>query len=779
MQRAGIAKCVMGILAAVLLAGCSSTRFVPAGHYLLEDVKVRVNDSTGDIKGSDMLSYVRHRPNNKFFHLAKLKLGVYNMAGKDTTTRWSRWIKKLGEPPVIFDSVAAETDAAQLLKAMHNAGYMGATVTLDSFPRPDKKKIRLLYDINAGKPHVVKDMAYEFPDDSIRAQVMRDSARFVVKPGVRLDRTLLEEQRDYVVSRLRNRGYWAFNKDYITFTADTAEGSYDVGLTMTLHPADTLHNKLAVKTHSRYIVRNITYIVGYEPGDDRDPRRVEGVDSTTYRGINILYTGKRWLSPGVLYDNCFLTPGSFFRQRDIDRTYTALGRLSILKFVNVRLIPAGGVGDVGFVDAYILLTEGKSQSFTAEIEGTNSGGDLGASLALNYEHRNIGKGSETLDVGLRGQYETVSGDLSGFIHNRVTEYGLNLGLTYPRFIAPFLRDRFKRRVNATSELHASFTFQERPEYTRLISTAGWSWKWVERNQRHRYYVTPIDINYVYLPQSTNDFINHIAPNNPLLRYSYEDHFIMRAGFNFYYTNKRRIGSWTAAHQRNVWNVRANVETAGNLLFALSSIFEHRSNYTTDPYKIFGIHYSQYVRAEGDFSFLHAFNRRHSLALHAGLGVGVPYCNSTILPFEKRFYGGGANGVRGWEVRTLGPGRYAGSNSVSDFIYQCGDIKMEFSAEYRVKLFWVIEGAVFVDAGNIWTIRDYPTQPRGEFRFDSFYKELASSYGIGLRLDFNYFLLRVDLGMKAHNPAYGADPWPLLHPRWGRDRAFHFSIGYPF
>ncbi len=177
--------------------------------------------------------------------------------------------------------------------------------------------------------------------------------------------------------------------------------------------------------------------------------------------------------------------------------------------------------------------------------------------------------------------------------------------------------------------------------------------------------------------------------------------------------------------------------------------------------------------------LHTFDERNSLAFHAGLGVGYPYGNSSILPFEKRFYGGGANGVRGWDVRTLGPGRYPGTNSVSDFINQCGDIRLDFSAEYRAKLFWILELGVFIDAGNIWTIHNYPNQPGGMFHFNSFYKELAAAYGLGLRFDFTYFLLRFDLGMKAHNPALGAEEWPLIHPRWGRDSSFHFSIGYPF
>ena len=311
-------------------------------------------------------------------------------------------------------------------------------------------------------------------------------------------------------------------------------------------------------------------------------------------------------------------------------------------------------------------------------------------------------------------------------------------------------------------------------YTRYLSCHQ-----KKKAGRTQHFLTPLDINYVYLPASTNDFINQIAPDNPLLRYSYEDHFIMRLGYTFYHTNKRTTPPWQKNTQRDIYTIRARAEIAGNLLFAISSIFDHRSNFHQDPYSIFGIHYSQYFKVDSDFGYTHIFDERQSLATHIGMGVGVPYGNSAMLPFEKRFYGGGANGVRGWGVRTLGPGSFVGNNSNTDFMNHCGDIRFIMSAEYRAKLFWIVELGLFMDIGNIWTIRNYPNQERGVFKFNSFYKELAAAYGLGIRLDFNYFLLRFDLGMKAHNPAYGEEPWPLIHPHWGRDRAFHFSIGYPF
>ena len=243
---------------------------------------------------------------------------------------------------------------------------------------------------------------------------------------------------------------------------------------------------------------------------------------------------------------------------------------------------------------------------------------------------------------------------------------------------------------------------------------------------------------------------------------------------------RRIPTATVnafAIQPSVSTLRASGEIAGNLLYAISSIDgAHRHD---GAYKIFGIQFAQYIKGEVDYTFTRNFNSRNALACHAGFGIAYPYGNSSMVPFEKRFYAGGANSVRGWGVRSLGPGAYDSHNSVTDFINQCGDISLELSLEYRAKLFWVLESALFVDAGNIWTIRSYVNQPNGEFKFDKFYKQIAAAYGVGLRMDFTYFLLRFDLGLKAVNPAMNQERWPIIHPDWKRDANFHFSVGYPF
>lgn len=780
-----IRKCIMPVsivmlaLISITLLSCSSSKHVPDGSYLLDKVRIRI-DSTGredKLDVTEMQAYLRQTPNHRMLWSIKFRLGFYNLAGSDSTNWWNRWMRKLGEPPVIYDRALSQASSDQLIQYLASKGYFNAGVTVDSVKNEKKKKIELTYNLTPGSQKVISKIDYEFPDSAVEAIVMADSAKFLTIPGQPLARDILENQRTLVADALRNNGYFKFGKESITFVADTTEGSSDVELLMKVN-APTAQSKDRADMYSKFIIRKVTVIADANAIDTENPALAVGMDSVNFNGLEIIYSDSRYLRPSVIANNCYLFPGEIFAQSNVDRTYRAFSRLGILKFINVSFQPVGHIGDEGLLDVYVMLTPGKSQTASVELEGTNSEGDLGVAVGLTYSHRNIGRGSETFTGKLRGSYESLSGNLEGLLNNRYMEYSVDLGLSMPEFKAPISR-RIRRRIQASTEMNFSMNYQERPEYTRVISTVGWSYKWVDARKNNRHTFTPIDINYVYLPASTNDFIDLIAPDNPLLRYSYEDHFIMRMGWRWYHSNKKDATPWQKYMQRDIYNVRVNAEIAGNLLFAISSIIAHRNNFHEDPYKIFGIHYSQYFKLEADYALLHRFDERNSVAFRVGGGIGVPYGNSEMLPFEKRFYGGGANGVRGWAVRTLGPGAYPGRNSVSDFINQCGDIRLITSAEYRAKLFWVLELGAFIDIGNIWTIRDYHFQQGGVFKIDQFYKQFAASYGLGLRMDFNYFLLRFDLGMKAHNPAMGEKPWPLISPRWHRDSSFHFSIGYPF
>lgn len=753
------------------VAGCSSVRHVPDGSYMVDKVRIDVADNR-NLKSADLVNYLRQTPNHKVLGFAKLQLATYNMSGRDSTKWYNRWIRRMGQPPVIYSRELTEASRQQLRQALINKGYMGARVDVDTIFNAAKKKAEVTYHVYAGEPHRITSVNYEIADTALARVIDEEKGIFSIKPGDLLDRNNLDAERAAVTGRLRQRGYYAFAKESITFTADTAAGSHDVGLTVEVHRpvVRTPSGVDTLRQHMTYHLRNIWYVT-----DVHHP-----VDTVEVQpGIFIVYGDNRYISSSALLGKSFLEPGNLYSATAVDRTYESLSRLGILRSIQIEMKPVGELGDMMLLDTYVVMNRNKTQGLVLELEGTNSEGDLGFGVGVTYQHRNISHASNILTAKARVNYESLSGNLDGLINDRYTEYAGELGLTFPKFVFPFLSKDYLRRVRATSEMALSFNYQERPEYTRIIAGAAWKYKWSLGGGQERRTLDLIDINYVYLPERTIDFIEQIAPNNPLLRYSYEDHFIMRMGYTYYWSNKRaQVSSLRrTAPQRRIFTLRAAVEVAGNALYAFSKLSGQKRH--EGVYDIFGIAYSQYAKAEIDYTITHNYGLRHSLAFHVGAGIGYPYGNSRVLPFEKRFYAGGANGVRGWSVRTLGPGSYDSRNSVIDFINQCGDIRLDLNLEYRAKLFWVLEGAAFVDAGNIWTIHNYETQPGGMFHFDTFWKQIAAAYGVGLRMDFSYFLIRLDLGLKAHNPARGQEQWPIIHPRWRRDATFHFSVGYPF
>ena len=766
-----VAACVM------LLTACSTTKHVPEGKYLLDDVKINITDKDKDtpLKSAEMMNYLRQIPNHKVLGGLRLQLAFYNLSGKDSTNWFNKWVRRVGSAPVIYDPSLTDASVKQLSTALANKGYMNSTVTVDTLGNIDKKRMKVTYNVTFGQPHYVSSISYNIPNDTLRELILADSAQFLVKQNSVFDRNLLDEERQGISERLRSKGYFAFNKEYITFTADTAAGEKNVNLTMNLMRPYLSESMPYYTSHRPFYVRTVTFVTSYNPATMHNSTDFDEKDLVWHNDYRIFYGDDRYLRASVLEESCFISPGKQYNSKDVDRTYEAFGRLGIVKFVNIELVPVGEIDGKIWLDAYVLLSRTKPQTASVSLEGTNSEGDFGFGVGLGYQHRNVFKGSEILNAKFKASYESLSGDLSGFINDNYSEYQAELGIRYPKFKAPFLKRSFKQKILAQTEFALNFNYQERPEYTRVIAGAGWRYLWSERTNKTRHTFNLMDLNYVNLPKSKGSFIENIS--NPLLRYSYEDHLIMRMGYSYYHSNKKEANMMRKLYQPDVYTIRVATETAGNLLYGISNLIGQDKEDGT--YKVVGINYSQYFKVDADYSFTHSFNPKSSLAFHVGVGAAMPYGNSKVLPFEKRFYAGGANSVRGWGVRTLGPGSYFATNSVNSFIYQCGDIRLDLNLEYRAKLFWVLELGAFIDAGNIWTIREYEDQPGGVFKFNKFYEQIALSYGLGIRMDFTYFLLRLDVGMKAHNPASGQERWPLLHPDWGRDSAFHFSVGYPF
>ena len=757
---------------ALSLASCSATKFVPDGSYLLDEVKIHTDNK--EIKPSDMRLYVRQNPNSKWFSTIKTQLYVYNWSGRDSTKWFNRFLRKIGDAPVIYNESDAIRSQEEIAKAVQNLGYMGASVKRTT--KTKKKKLKLFYEITSGKPYIVRTLKYDISDKKIAEYLRNDSTQSMLREGMLFDVNVLDAERQRITDYLLCNGYYKFNKDYITYTADTARNTHQVDLTLHLLPYKTYVGDTP-KEHFQYKINKINFITDYDVLQSSALSSIEINDSLHYNGFPIYYKDKLYLRPKVLVDNLRFASGDLYDERNVQKTYTYFGRLSALKYTNIRFFETQN-GDSTQLNCYVMLTKSKHKSISFELEGTNSAGDLGAAASVSFQHRNLFRGSETFMVKFRGAYEAISGLQPGYKNHNYTEYGVETSINFPNFLFPFLTSDFKRRIKATTEFGLQYNYQLRPEFSRTIASASWSYKWMQK-QKIQHRIDLLDISYLYLPwissQFQEDYINK-DKDNYILKYNYENRLIVRMGYNYSY-NSAGGALVNNTITTNSYSIRAGFESAGNILYGISKMINMRKN-KDGEYAILGIPYAQYLKGDFDFAKNIIIDHRNSLAFHAGIGIAVPYGNAKVVPFEKRYFSGGANSVRGWSVRNLGPGSFAGDGN---FMNQSGDIKLDASIEYRTRLFWKFRGAAFIDAGNIWTIREYEIQPGGVFEFDKFYKQIAVAYGLGLRLDLDFFVLRFDGGMKAINPKYkkAKERYPIIHPRFSRDFAFHFAVGYPF
>ena len=730
------------IIGGLALASCSTTKYVTDGEYLLNKVEVKADGGADGIDVSQLKSYVRQRGNSRWFSTMKIPLATYSMAGRDTSKWINRALMAMGEAPVVYDSAQAVKTCEDLRLALCNKGYLDAKARVTAKPR-GKKKLNVTYTLHPGEPYKVRHVEYEIRDSVISSilQQTSESARLLTD-GMQFDVNKLNDERKRITELLTDRGYYRFHKDYITFHADTIAGSKELDLRLTLHQYVVSQDSVA--NHPQYTIGS----VGYSSGNVED---------------SLLH-----LRQGVLRTNTFITEGKPYSASDLRRTYNQFGRLQAVKYTNISFAERE---DGNLLDCDIQLSTNKPHTLSFEPEGTNTAGDLGAAVALTYQNRNLFRGSEVLGIQLRGAYEAIRG-LEGYSNQDFLEYSVEASLSFPRIIAPFVSRHHLQRTNSQSEVSLMYDLQNRPEYHRRVLSLAWKYKWSNVGHHDKYQLDVLDINYLFMPWISdtfrNDYLEDDNNKNAILRYNYENLLIMKLGFGYSYNN-------------GTYAIKANVESSGNLLNLCSGIFDFAKN-SDGQSKVFGIAYAQYAKADFDFTRNFKFDYNNQLVFHFGLGVAYPYGNSTILPFEKRYFSGGANSVRGWSVRGLGPGKFKGNDGKIDFINQTGDMKLDLNLEYRAHLFWKLNCALFVDAGNIWTLRNYADQPGGQFKIDEFWKQIAVGYGVGFRMNFDYFILRFDLGMKAVDPAYEADcseHYPIFSPRLSRDFTFHFAVGLPF
>ena len=700
----------------LLTTACSTGKYVQEGEYILD--KVAVVSDQSDYNASPLSQYVRQKEKPKLFSLFR---------------------NPFSRKPVIYDTLQARLSCQDLMTAMQNEGYMNAGVSL--YTETKGKKLKATYLLHPGQPFLIGKVNYDIQDEGILQLLHLDQpANQQIKPGMRFTVETLDNERKRIAGLLSDNGYFRFNKDFIHFAADTIMGRKDIALTLQLRKYKPNNNSPEVD-HTRYLIRDVLF-------QSNDSDRIH-------------------LRKQVLLNATTIKEGRPYDASALQRTYNNFARLQAVKYTNIKFAE---VPDTNLLDCHIQISTNKPSTISFQPEGTNTAGDLGAAASITYTNRNLFHGSEQLSIEFRGAYEAITG-LEGYQDQNYTEFSVETKLVFPRFLAPFLSKSFRRRQTASSEWAVSWDFQNRPEFHRRVFSSAWRYRWSEPKHHLNYRFDLLDLNYVYMPWISStfkrDYLDNAENRNAILRYNYEDIFIMKTGFTVSYTD-------------GVDAVRANFESAGNLLNGVSKGFGFKTN-SQGQHTLFNIAYAQYVKFDFDYTHLFQFDKRNALALHAGLGVAYPYGNSTVLPFEKRYFSGGANSVRGWSVRELGPGKFKGTDGRIDFINQTGDVKLDLNAEYRSSLFWKLQGALFIDAGNIWTLRNYAEQPGGQFKFTEFYKQIAASYGMGLRLNFDYFILRFDVGMKAINPAYESEKehWSIIHPKLSRDFDFHFAVGLPF
>ena len=732
-------KIVSTLIIVVTITACSASKFIPEGSYLLDDVKIK--SDTKNIETSQLEPYIRQKGNSKWFSLFKVPLGTYALSGRDTTKWINRKLQALGEGPVLFNSLHAEQTCNDLSNVLHGMGYIKAQVDY-ALKREKKKKVKVIYNLHPGKRYHISSINYDIQDKNIDSVLKNKKFHSTnLRTGMPFMVSVLDNEREQITDFLNNNGYVNFHKDFISYSADTISGSTDIDITLHLHKFLSGNGEEETE-HKQYTIGKINY---HANGDfDKIPLR-----------------------KSVLEENTIIEAGKLYNADELQKTYNRFGRLPIVKYTNIKFTERP---DSNILDCNIGISTNKINSISFQPEGTNTAGDLGAAASLTYENRNIFRGAETFSIKLRGAFEAITG-LEGYQNQDYEEYSLEAKLLFPRFVVPFLSKKFKKQSTAMSELTVSYNMQNRPEFHRRVFTASWRYRWNDISGKKSYKFDLIDLNYIYMPWISTTFkeeyLDDVNNRNSILRYNYEDLFIMKLGFGMSFNNGDEA-------------YKINVETSGNFLSGISHLLGSKRN-EDNQYTLFNIAFAQYVKGDFDYTKIIMFDRNNSLALHAGLGIAYPYGNSKILPFEKRYFSGGANSVRGWSVRGLGPGKFKGTNGAIDFINQTGDIKLDLNIELRSFLFWKVYGAAFIDAGNIWTIRAYEEQPGGQFRFKDFYKQIAVAYGLGIRFNFDFFILRFDMGMKAINPAYNSnnEHYAIFHPDFSRDFAFHFAVGLPF
>lgn len=780
-----------------MLAACNVTRSLPEGEYLLSKVSFRDDKSTPrderiTVDRDDLESYVRQSPNKRILGI-DFYVWVYEKANPNKDNWINNTMRKIGEEPVLLDSVLTDKSIQNLQTYLHTRGYCQSSVRCDVDTTRRKRRAELTYTLHQGEPTRINELSYDFRDASLRSIILADTAATLLHIGDIFDITRLDSERERIATDLNNRGYLDFTVNNISYEVDTIGHQTKADVKMIIKPTLVDYDGRGAQVWSDnavYRIRNVNVFPTYDPmlRSTGGFKANAKIDTTYYYGLNIIrdLNTTPQLRDAVLRRTIPIYPNYIYAVDQINHTNKELMSLGFFRNAKIDFtaVPhddtyvsyVGNDGDDSeihntreeYIDCNIYCTPALKQSAKVEVEASSTSTFYGFSATLGYSNKNVFRGAEAFDIAARFGFEFMyARDVK---KRSAQELGITAGLSFPRFLAPFHTSPGMKISQPRTRLELAFDYQNRPYYRRNIFTTRWAYSW-QQGDRSSIVLRPVDINWIDVKEVDEQFLADI--DNQYLRTSFESQLTAGLSASFIYNTQR------SDFDQNVTIVRANLESAGNLIQGLEHLFSKPAA-GKDYYEILGVRYSQYVRAE--LSASHKIDLGHKMALAGRLfgGVGVTYGNSMgrSIPFDRMFYCGGANSMRGWVPRTLGPGN---KPMVEDTSYpsQVGDVRLEANLEFRFPIWWIFHGALFLDAGNVWYLRDTEdSSPEEVFRFNNFYRQLGFNTGAGLRIDATFVILRFDLGIQLHNPGRPEGERWIHNFKWS-NMALNFGVGYPF
>ena len=761
------------------IIGCSPARHMQEGEYLIRRNNINIISNEGySIDKKTFENYISQKPNTRILGIFPFHLSMYNTLNRGKERKWkNKLMNVIGEKPVIYDSFLAEKTEDQFKRLMDNKGFYNSKVYREE--KFGKKTVKINYFIEPGKPWLIRNIDFDIKDSLLINEILPDtSGNTLLKKRKPLDISTLEDERGRISVSLKKRGFYNFNKEFISFLVDTSLNSHqaDISVKVTKYP-QKVNQETIYLPHKKYKLNKVyIYLDMGQSGIITDSLSVDFIPDTLNIDNSVfVFKGKPTIDPLVILKKISIKPGNIYSITDVENTYRYLSGLQQFKFINIQFSEGkdklAESDSLSFLNCYIRLNRMSSQSYQLEFEATNSSTHWGLGGNILYRHKNIFGGGEIFDTKLSGafeiQHDAISGTLSENSYQNTREYGIESKILFPGFLAPFKLGKVIEKYHPKTVVFGNYNFQNRPDYTRIIVTGGFGYQW-KTNANLKHIFNPLELNAINLKDTSAEFSQYF--DTLFLRHSYESQFISASSYTREYSSQDEN-----KHQDFIF-MRSHTEIAGNIISIINSISGTRSE--EGYYQLFNNRYAQYVKSDIDFRFYHYINPTSYIAYRGFAGVGVPYGNSDVLPFVKKYFSGGSNGIRAWQVRSLGPGSFVDN---SDFPDLAADIKLEANIEYRFDIFRELKGAFFVDAGNIWAINKYDDRDGAKFRANSFYKEIAVGTGLGLRIDFGFILFRIDLGLKVVDPELPEGDrliWKSRRPEIG-DWNWNVGIGYPF